>query len=87
MPRRNCNQVLIEEHLDGPGLALLEIFEIASRSSDPIDNQIWKIAYVDTNTEHSYLDMKFAQTVSNNRGLNVRIFPSVVEAEKWISGK
>jgi hypothetical protein len=28
----------------------------------------------------------FAETVARNRGVNVRFFPSVEEAKKWLEG-
>lgn len=83
--QRNCSTVLIEEDLQGPGLRLLEIFEIASGAGE----SAWssrRVAYVDVNKAHSYSDMKFAETVARNRGGDIRLFENVKDAEKWLSG-
>jgi hypothetical protein len=42
------------------------------------------IAFVDTNPEHDAARMRFAETVAVNRGVRLRVFPTVGEAEKWI---
>ena len=77
------SSVLIEEFLQGPGLKVIEMFQIAEKSSD-ISNHLRRVAYVDTNMEHSFANLKFAGTVASNRGLNVHIFPSVPDAEQWL---
>jgi hypothetical protein len=77
--------ILIEENLKGPGLALFDIFEVVSESSERTWPYVRRIAYVDTNPEHSAPDMQFAETVAVNRGVNVRLFASVPEAEQWLS--
>ena len=81
----NYSAILIEEDLQGPGLRLMEIFDIASKSSE----WAWsprRVAYVDVNKEHSSSDMKFAETVARNRGRDIRLFESVEDAEEWLSG-
>lgn len=83
---RGYSSVLIEEDLRGPGLKVLDIFKIAEEGSQLAASQIRKIAYVDKNHEHSYVDMKFAATVAANRGLNVRLFIGVSEAKEWLLG-
>ena len=82
---RNCPTVLIEENLQGPGLGLLDIFQISSQGSNQAWPHVRRIAYVDANREHSAADMKFAETVASNRGLNIRLFSNVQEAEQWLS--
>jgi len=39
---------------------------------------------VDTNPEHDFLDMQFAETVAVTRGINIRMFESPPEAEAWL---
>jgi hypothetical protein len=39
---------------------------------------------VDVNNEHSQSDMHFAETVAVNLGVNIKIFPTVSEAEEWL---
>lgn len=81
---RGCSSILVEENLSGPGLRMLDIFGIAEQGSQLASSKIRRVAYVDRNFEHSYDNMKFAATVASNRGLNVRLFSSVMEAEQWL---
>ena len=85
--QRNCSVVLIEEDLRGPGLGVLDIHQIASEGSKRTWPTVRRIAYVDTNKEHSQPNMQFAETVAVNLGLNVRVFPTVKEAEEWLRGE
>ncbi|HUN65122.1 MAG TPA: hypothetical protein VMW43_03410 [Bacteroidota bacterium] len=78
--------VLIEESLSGPGLPSLDIFNIVRDASKNIHPVIRRIAYVDTNTEHSLRELKFGETVAVNRGVNVKVFSTVAEGEKWLKG-
>jgi hypothetical protein len=82
---RKQTTVLIEENLKGPGLPLIDMFQIAEKGSAEAQKHIHKVAYVDTNLQHSYKDNSFAKTVASNRGLCVRLFPSVCEAETWLT--
>jgi hypothetical protein len=43
-----------------------------------------KIAYVDINPEHNANDMEFAEDVAVNRGVFVRVFSTIHEAEQWL---
>jgi hypothetical protein len=82
--QRNCPIVLIEEDLRGPGLSVLDIHQIASDGSKRTWPTVRRIAYVDTNKEHSQVDMHFAETVAVNLGVNIKVFPTVKEAEEWL---
>jgi hypothetical protein len=82
---RGCSRVLIEERLEGPRLGTMPVFEIASGGSSRARRSFEAIAYVDVNAEGDL--MKFAETVAVNRGLHVRVFSSVNDAEKWLEGK
>lgn len=79
----NIYRVLIEEKLEGPRLETLDIFLIARHGS--IDNMgvINQIAYVDINSSGDL--MKFAETAATNRGLPIRVFNTILEAEKWFN--
>jgi hypothetical protein len=79
---RGCRQVLIEERLEGPRFRTINVFQTASEGSSRAHGHFKAIAYVDVNAENDL--MKFAETVAVNRGLPVRVFPSVAEAEKWL---
>ncbi len=84
--QRNTPAILVEENLSGRGLGLFDIFEVASEGSEKTWPYIRRIAYVDLNPEHSQADMKFAETVAVNRGLNVRVFATVQDAQAWLEG-
>jgi hypothetical protein len=79
---RRCFKVLIEEHLEGPRLGTLDVFEIASEGSSRAFGMLKAIAYVDVNAEGGL--MQFAETVAVNRALPVTVFSTVAEAEKWL---
>jgi hypothetical protein len=79
---RNCSCVLIEEHLEGPRLGLMDVFEIAAEGSRRAPAQITAMAYVDVNASGDL--MQFAETVAMNRGLSVRVFCSVNDATEWL---
>jgi hypothetical protein len=79
---RGCSQVLIEERLEGPRFRTISVFQIASEGSRRAHGYFKAIAYVDVNAEGDL--MKFAETVAVNRGLPVRVFSSVADAEKWL---
>ncbi len=79
---RRCFRVLIEERLEGPRLRTSDVFQIAARGSDEAAGALDAIAYVDVNAEGDL--MHFAETVSLNRGMPIRLFATIEEAEQWI---
>jgi hypothetical protein len=81
--RRDCMRVLIEERLEGPRLKQLDVFDIASQGRSRVTGPLPIIAYVDTNAAGTL--MGFAEDVAVNRGIDVRIFASVADAEKWLA--
>jgi hypothetical protein len=82
---RGFSHVLIETRLQGPHLALWEIFEIAAKHSKFDLGRFDAIAYVDTGAPADLLT--FIQNVSRNRGLPLRVFNSVTPAEQWLATK
>ncbi len=82
--RHAFNKVLIEENLQGAGLGVVGIFEVATKASTNVSPAILQIAYVDVNPEHDPESMKFAETVASNRGVNVRVFSGFEAAEQWL---
>ena len=82
---RGCSRVLIEERLEGPRLSTMDVFTVASEGSSRTQGCFEAIAYVDVNAEGDL--MKFAETVAANRGMPVKVFSSVKDAEKWLLGK
>lgn len=79
-----CPRVLLEEHLSGPSLGMVEAFEIVSEGSASARSVVQQIAYVDTNPEHDSSLLDFVETVAVNRGVHVRVFATVPEAETWL---
>jgi hypothetical protein len=78
--------VLIEEHLNGPSLAMLSIFDIASKGAESAQSSsLLAIAYVDTNPQHDHSKMQFAGNVAQKRGLQVQPFATVAAAKRWLS--
>ena len=85
--RREClargySRVLIEECLEGPRLGTMDVFQIAAEGSKDGFGYFKAIAYVDVNAEGDL--MQFAENVAFNRGLPVRTFSSVTDAEQWL---
>lgn len=82
--QHKCPNVLIEEHLTGPGLSTFTIYDVIAEASQRVHPNIFHIAYVDLNPEHNMRDLKFAENVAVNRSVNVKIFSTVTEAEQWL---
>jgi len=82
---RNCFTVLIEERLDGPRLSIMDLFEIIQDITTRARGIYKAIVYVDVNAEGD--SMKFAEDACVNRALPLAIFPTVSEAEEWITSK
>lgn len=79
---RNCFRVLVEERLVGPRLGMVDVFQIAAEGSSRASGVFQALAYVDVNARGDL--MQFAETVAINRGVPVRVFSTVPEAEKWL---
>lgn len=82
---RRCSKLLIEEHLVGPRLGTVDVFQIAVEGSNRAAGRFEAIAFVDVNAQGDL--MKFSETVANNRGLPVAVFASVADAEEWLLAK
>lgn len=78
---RGCTRLLIEERLEGPRLDRGDVFDVASGGAAP---GLPLIAYVDVNAQGTL--MNFAEDVAFNRGVRIRVFGSVPEAERWLLG-
>ena len=84
--RLRCPNVLVEENLAGPGLGAFDVFGVVSERSREAGRVMGRMAFVDVNPEHDARLMRFAETVAVNRGMMVRVFGSVGEAEGWLNG-
>ncbi len=82
--RHNCFRVLAEENLDGPRLDAMDVFTLISEGSMGSLGHYEAIAYVDK----SMVDLAdFAETVAINRGVPVRVFSDVKDADRWLCDK
>jgi hypothetical protein len=77
-----CRRVLIEERLEGPRVDIGQVFEIVTGGRSASIHHFDAIAYVDVNARGDL--MKFAETMALNRGMPVKVFASVNEAERWL---
>jgi hypothetical protein len=60
------------------------VFAIVAERSRTVSLPLRWIAYVDVNPEHSKGRMLFAETVAVRRGINVRVFSTIADAEQWL---
>jgi hypothetical protein len=81
---RGCTAILMEEDLIGPGLPLLDIYHIVDERGPHNRLQLLRIAFVDVHQEERPGNVRFAETVALNRGLNLRAFRTVEEAAAWL---
>ena len=81
--RLKCPVVMIEENLSGPSLDIVDMYKIAAQGSAAVAPTIRAIAIVDVNPGHPHHKMQFAENVAVTRGINVRVFGSVPQAEEW----
>jgi hypothetical protein len=85
--QRRSRAVLIEENLTGPELRLVDIYSIVTESSEAPLAHLLKVAFVNVNPEHERSSTAFAETVARNRGVNVRAFATLAEAQQWLRGE
>ena len=83
---RQCFRVLVEERLAGPRLGTLDVFELVSTGSTRFLRTLTAMAFVDVNA-HSQEMMQFAENVAANRAFPVRVFPTVLAAERWLQAE
>ena len=79
-----CPNMLIEENLKGPSLSFFAVYEIVTIICWQAAPAIRQVAYVDISPEHKKEVNQFAQTTAVNRGVNVKLFETVAEAESWL---
>ncbi len=81
---RDTTRLLIEERLTGPRLGPVDVFDIAAQGSMEAAGVVQAIAFIDV---HAVGDtMKFAENVAVNRGLPIRMFAAMADAEAWLAG-
>jgi hypothetical protein len=82
--RTKCSKVLIVEDIK-ESVSTTEMYQIASEIPD-MDFSGIKIAFVDQYIEQHAVN-EFGGLVATNRGLNVKLFNTAEEAEKWLLSK
>jgi hypothetical protein len=81
---RNVSSLLLEVAFTGGlGLGLGEICSVINERSLDGSN-LERIAYVDTNPDLPRDMAEFAELVAQNRGVKVRLFGTLSEAEQWL---
>jgi hypothetical protein len=80
---RGMTDVLLEMNLTGPSLGKAGIFSVIQQSSRDA-SRFKRIAYVEVSSNDPAAP-KFAETVAANRGANVRLFPDVALAARWLT--
>lgn len=82
--KQQCFRVLIDEQLAGERLDVGEVFAIASDGAMDSMGLFQAIAYV----EPKMGEMGgFAENIAVNRGMPVRMFATVEEADQWLTGQ
>jgi len=79
-----CRKVLIVEDIK-ESVSTTETYQMASEIPG-MDFSGIKIAFVDQYIEQHAVN-EFGALVSTNRGLNIKLFNTVEEAEKWLLSK
>lgn len=85
--REGCPNVLVEENLEGARLSVTDIFEVLTKMEAEVRSAIRLAALVDVSPGRSDSNQRFGETVAVNRGISVKTFPSVAQAERWLTGK
>jgi hypothetical protein len=79
--KRSCEQMLLEMATTGPSLGPSRIFGVLKdRLEDAL--KLRKIAYVDTQGRGG---RGFVENFARNRGVNIRAFDSIGDAEHWLA--
>ena len=77
------SDALLEMRLSGPSLGTSGIFRVISERS-PDGSRLRRIAYVEGSMGDP-AKARFAETVAVNRNVNVRLFPDVAAAARWLT--
>jgi hypothetical protein len=75
--------LLIEMSFSGEPFDAGTIFGVVSQRA-PEGAKLRRIAYVEASAEQAPR-AEFAETIAVNRGVNVRLFPDVAAAERWLT--
>jgi hypothetical protein len=84
---KGWKNLLVEENLAGPRLSLVDIFGIISKEAPAASPHIHLMAFVDSSPERDPFNVRFGETVALNRGLSVKVFDTVPQAESWLRAR
>ncbi|HEU4923794.1 MAG TPA: hypothetical protein VFT23_12040 [Burkholderiales bacterium] len=79
---RGCRRVLVEERLQGARLGTSDVFAIVMDEASRAAGMFEAIAYVDVNAGGDM--MRVAENIALGRGIPVRLFGSLTDAENWL---
>jgi hypothetical protein len=79
-----CSRVLIEENLSGKSLTTIDTFFLVAEGSKLAWQTVTQVAYLNLSPEQNPQELRFIETVAVNRGLNLKVFTKVADAEKWL---
>jgi hypothetical protein len=82
--QQDCNAILIEENLAGPRLPMQDVKNIVFWGSHQLPRLPLTIAYLDVNSGHSPANVKFAEALALERGINMRACETLEEARAWL---
>lgn len=81
--QKNYAIVLVEDNLNGPSLNMFEIANVITEGTKDAQSMQW-IAYVDVNPQHDKAMVEFAGNLAANRGVRMKVFQNVADAEYWL---
>ena len=81
--QNDYRKVLIEENLIGK-ISTVETYRLSTKIAESAGKLKACIAFVDQNPSHQS-NNSFGETVVTTRGLQIKVFPSIAHAEKWLT--
>jgi hypothetical protein len=78
---QNCRRVLLENDIPA-AVSITDMFKIVSELPG-MGFSLSRLAVVDRNPEHGQIN-EFAEVVASNRGIRMRTFSRVRDAEEWL---
>jgi hypothetical protein len=80
-----CSRVLVEENLSGKSLPMIETFSLVGEASKLAWQTVKQVAYLNLSPEQDTKELRFIETVAVNRGVNLKVFTNVKDAEEWLN--
>ena len=82
--RLEQTRVLVVVNLEGENLTMLDVYKAVAQGSEEAKDIGMRVAYVDQNPAHAVDTMILAEEVAGARGIPVRTFRNVPDAEGWL---